>query len=101
LADRHFAAAFKQVIHVEFPACPAEAATAIAAHASVRGSGRVGRSAAGQALDPQAVRAAVVAHIRHVHTEYDSLLMQGVERRAARERIRSRVQEVIDAWSRA
>ena len=100
VVDRRFAAAFCKVIHSEFPACPTEAATAIAAHASVRGSGRVGRSAAGQSLDPQAVRAAVIAHIRHVHTDYDALLMQGVARRAARDRIQARVQEVVDTWSR-
>jgi hypothetical protein len=99
-ADKDFASMFADTIRSLFPACPVEAATTIATHASVRGSGRVGRSAAGQALDPHAVRAAVVAHIRHVHTEYDALLMQGVERRAARDRIQARVQEVVDAWSR-
>ena len=54
----------------------------------------------GQSLDPQAVRAAVIAHIRHVHTDYDALLMQGVARRAARDRIQARVQEVVETWSR-
>ena len=48
----------------------------IAAHASVRGSGRVGRTAAGRALDEEAVRAAVIAAIRHRHTAYDRMLMQ-------------------------
>jgi hypothetical protein len=99
-ADKNFASTFAATIQSLFPACPVEAATAISDHASVRGSGRVGRSAAGQALDPQAVRAAVVAHIRHVHTQYDALLMQGVPRGAARERIQARVQEVLDEWSR-
>jgi len=100
VADRRLADAFTSAIRGIFPACPAETAATIARHASVRGSGRVGRSAAGQSLDPHAVRAAVVAHIRHAQTEYDSLLMLGIERRAARDRIHSTVQDVLDTWSR-
>lgn len=50
----------------------------------MRGSGRVGRSAAARALDPQAVERAVTAHIRHTHTNYDQLLMQGTKRLDAR-----------------
>ena len=38
-----------------FPGCPPERAQSIARHASVRGSGRVGRSAAGRALEPEAL----------------------------------------------
>lgn len=99
-ADKHFVNDFANAVRSLFPACPADDAVAIAAHASVRSSGRVGRSAAGQALDPHAVRAAVVAHVRHLHTNYDALLMQGVERRAARDRIQAKVQAVMDEWSR-
>src|SRR5438132_9637652 len=36
------------------PGCPRERAESIARHAGRRGSGRVGRSAAGRALDPEA-----------------------------------------------
>ena len=38
-----------------FPRCPASRAEAIARHTSLRGSGRVGRSAAGRALDEDAL----------------------------------------------
>src|ERR1700754_2042950 len=54
-------------------------ADAIALHAAARGSGRVGRSAAGRALDRDAVCLAVVASVRHVDTDYDALLMSGVD----------------------
>ncbi|MBM3888846.1 MAG: DUF2293 domain-containing protein [Verrucomicrobia bacterium] len=39
----------------------------------------VGRSAAGRALEPRAIEPAAAAHIRHARTDYDTLLMQGVE----------------------
>lgn len=81
-----------------FPGCPAERAAAIARHTGVRGSGRVGRSAAGRALDETAVRAAVIASVRHEDTEYDALLMSGVPRAAARDRIRADVDRVLARW---
>lgn len=81
-----------------FPGCPLERARAIARHAGARSSGRVGRSAAGRALDPSAVTAAVVASVRHVDTEYDDLLMSGVERSDARNRVRGTVDRVLDGW---
>ncbi len=81
-----------------FPSCPAGRAEAIATHASVRGSGRVGRTAAGRALDPDAVTAAVVASIRHEDTPYDSLLMSGESREAARTEVRPTIDAVLAAW---
>ena len=73
-------------------------ADAIALHAAARGSGRVGRSAAGRALEPEAVRLAVVASVRHVDTDYDDLLMAGAERESARAHVRSRVEDILNAW---
>lgn len=85
----------------EFPHCPPAEARQIAAHAAERGSGRVGRSAAGRELDPQAITLAVIAHVRHVHTNYDSLLMRGVDRRDAREQIRGTLDKVLGQWRAA
>ncbi len=82
----------------EFPHCPAAEARQIAAHAAERGSGRVGRSAAGRELDPKAITLAVIAHIRHVHTDYDSLLMRGVDRQDSREQIRGSLDNVLGRW---
>jgi hypothetical protein len=81
-----------------FPDCPAERAEAIARHAAVRGSGRVGRSAAGRALDEDAVTLAVVASVRHHDTDYDELLMAGVPRAIAREQVRPAIDRVLAAW---
>ena len=81
-----------------FPGCPAGRAEAIAQHTSLRGSGRVGRSAAGRSLDEKAITLAVVASVRHEDTDYDSLLMSGVPRDAARERVKPAIEQVLAAW---
>jgi hypothetical protein len=83
-----------------FPGCPAERAQSIARHASVRGSGRVGRSAAGRALAPEALELAVVAAVRHEDTRYDELLMASVERELARAQVRDEVARVLGGWRR-
>ncbi|MDT0465612.1 DUF2293 domain-containing protein [Streptomyces gibsoniae] len=96
--DLRFTEAFAREIRRLFPGCPAGRAEEIAAHASVRGSGRVGRSAAGRALSPDAVSAAVRASIRHLETPYDQLLMNGVPRPEARRRIAGSVEAVLREW---
>jgi len=58
----------------------------------------VGRSAAGQALDPDAVTLAVLASVRHVDTPYDRLLMSGVSHAEARHQVSDQVSGVIDSW---
>ncbi len=75
----------------------AEAARAIAAHTAVRGSGRVGRRAAGRALEQDALTA-VIAAIRHNHTRCDELLMSGCSRSDARDAVRAAVDRVLDRW---
>jgi hypothetical protein len=97
--DEEFTRAFTQAIVRQYPGCPPEQAQRIAAHAGSRGSGRVGRSAAGRELDARAIELAVVAHIRHRHTRYDELLMQGIERLTAREAVRADIDRVIANWS--
>ena len=84
-----------------YPGCPTERAHAIAQHAAARGSGRVGRSAAGRALNQQALELAVTASIRHQDTPYDNLLMSGVDRSEARELVRDAVNTILNAWRQA
>jgi hypothetical protein len=74
---------------------------AIAEHTAVRGSGRVGRTEAGRALEDEALRLAVIAAIRHRHTSYDELLMKGVDRLDARGRVRDQIEEALELWSAA
>ena len=96
--DVHFRGEFAAAIREQFPGCPVDRAEAIALHAAARGSGRVGRSAAGRALDRDAVCLAVVASVRHVDTDYDVLLMSGVDRDSARAQVHQRVEDVVNAW---
>ena len=70
----------------------------MARHAATRSSGRIGRSAAARALHPDAVHLAVAASVRHVDTDYDELLMSGVDRATARRQVRQRVEHVLRAW---
>ena len=88
------AAAIKRL----YPGCPSERADVIARHAATRGSGRVGRSASGRALEQRALELAVTASIRHQDTPYDELLMSGIDRNEARERVRATVNNILDAW---
>jgi hypothetical protein len=99
--DVRFTEAFAEEIRRLFPGCPAGRASAIAAHASVRGSGRVGRSAAGRALSEAAVASAVRASVRHTETPYDQLLMSGVPRYEARRRIAAAVEATLSGWRAA
>jgi hypothetical protein len=57
----------------------------------------VGRTS-GRALETEALTAAVVAAVRHNHTNYDQLLMSGWSRFDARVAIRDVVDRVIDFW---
>jgi hypothetical protein len=81
-----------------YPGCPTRRAEAIARHAGTRGSGRVGRSASGRALDEAMITLAVIASIRHEDTDYDSLLMSGVPREIARHRVHDDINRVLDGW---
>ncbi|KJK34604.1 hypothetical protein UK15_35285 [Streptomyces variegatus] len=99
--DALFAGTFATEILRLFPGCPADRARTIALHASERGSGRVGRSAAGRALTEGAVTSAVMASVRHLDTPYDRLLMSGVPRHEARRRIAAAVATVLRGWTEA
>lgn len=96
--DAEFQDRLAHEIRQLFPGCPAECAAAIAEHTGMRGSGRVGRSAAGRAFDEDAIVLAVVASVRHRDTSYDSLLMAGTPRDVARDQVRSDIDQVLAAW---
>lgn len=96
--DREYVAAFTARIRELYPKCPEEIASRIANHACRKYSGRVGRSAAAKELDPDAVRLAVAAAIRHEFTNYDELLIGGYERFEAREMVRLEVQRRLQIW---
>jgi len=59
----------------------------------------VGRSAAAKQLDNDAVRLAVIAHIRHGHTDYDLLLNRLGDRMLARAEVRDQVEGMLRRWA--
>jgi len=97
--DHEFVDALTEAILTQYPACPRDEARRIAQHAGQRGSGRVGRSAAGRAFDPRAIDLAVIASVRHNHTEYDELLMKGTNRLEARLLVHEKIDQILTEWS--
>lgn len=97
-ADVDLQAALGREIARLFPGCPPNRAEAIARHTAAWGSERIGRTAAGRALDPEAVTLAMAAAVRHGDTAYDELLMTGLSRTEARQRVRPDVQLILDSW---
>lgn len=98
LEDHGYEAAMAEKLQAQFPGCPPGEAARIAAWTCRKHSGRVGRSAGAKEFAPQALRLAVIAHIRHQHTRYDELLMQHGDRSLAREMIRSDIDRVLTRW---
>jgi hypothetical protein len=96
--DRQYMERFAQRVRELFPACPKGRETKIAEHACRKFSGRVGRSASAKSLDEEAVRLAVIAHIRHLETDYDRLLARGYGRRESRLEVEGAVGKVLRRW---
>ena len=96
--DLEYIRSFAGRVREIYPFCPTGRESLIAEHACRKYSGRVGRSAAAKALDEEAVRLAVTAHVRHAETNYDELLLNGIERREARDKVYSKVSRILDRW---
>jgi len=96
--DRVLVETMRSKIMEMFPNCPRTDAETIARHTSVRGSGRVGRSKSGRNLEEEALRLAVIAHIRHCHTPYDDLLLQGEDRAQSRRAVRDEIRNIMEHW---
>jgi hypothetical protein len=96
--DLEYLRSFAGRVREMFPFCPTAREGLIAEHACRKYSGRVGRSAAAKALDEEAVRLAVTAHVRHAETDYDELLLNGIERREARDKVYAKVSRILGRW---
>ena len=96
--DRQYVEQFAERVRELYPGCPPGREVAIAEHACLKYSGRVGRSAAAKSLEEEAVRLAVQAHVRHTETNYDELLAAGHERWEARAEVASAVVHVLAVW---
>jgi hypothetical protein len=96
--DQAYCDGFARRLRELFPGCPSAREHAIAEHACLKYSGRVGRSAAAKSYDEGAVHLAVLSHIRHVETPYDKLLASGQDRHEARRAIDAQVRSILAAW---
>lgn len=96
--DRQYIEQFAERVRELFPGCPNGRGREIAEHACLKYSGRIGRSASAKSLDEEAVRLAVIAHIRHRETEYDELLVRGYDRRDARAEVQEAIDRVLRRW---
>ena len=96
--DADYVKGFSERIGELYPHGPVAERLEIARHACARSSGRVGRSAAARELDEWAIDLAVQAHVRHRHTTYDELLVQGIDRQDARVAVAMEVNRVLTGW---
>jgi hypothetical protein len=99
--DQQYVQQFAARVRELYPNCPAGRESIIAEHACLKYSGRVGRSAAAKSFDEEAIRLAVLAHVRHTETPYDALLAGGYERWEARAQVEGAVASVLDQWAAA
>ena len=99
--DEEYLGIFANRVRELFPGCPAGREKVIAEHTCRKYSDRVGRSSAAKALDENAVRLAVTAHIRHQETSYDELLLRGDDRMAALKQVHARIASVLQRWQAA
>jgi hypothetical protein len=87
--EQHNQAETKAKMLALFPSMPVDEAEETVAHAFEVGSGRVGRTK---------ITLAVIAMIRHRHTEYDCLLADGCNRDVAREAVFPQVNSILARW---
>jgi hypothetical protein len=99
--DRKYIQDFAARVRELYPKCPWGREIQIASHACRKYSGRVGRSASAKNLDPATIRLAVVAHIRHAETEYDTLLAETGDRCEERAAIDGQVHSIVNEWQGA
>lgn len=90
--------AFAGKVRSMYPRAPEGTERKIAERACETGSGRVGRTATAKQLSAGAIGLAVIAYVRHNHTNYDELLSQGYPRDLARDQVRSKIDEVLSTW---
>jgi hypothetical protein len=96
--DQNYVQQFAERVRKQYPGCPSGREVEIAEHACLKYSGRIGRSAAAREFDEYAIQLAVIAHIRHVETEYDQYLASYYDRQDAREQVKDTVDSILLKW---
>ncbi|TID16784.1 hypothetical protein E2P81_ATG09343 [Venturia nashicola] len=83
-------------IIVSFPNIPRDMISDILRHTLKKRSGRVGRTAT--IPFDESINLAVRAFVRHRLTNYDELLLHGMTQNDARQKIRSRLEKIVEDW---
>ena len=96
--DRKFVEKFAKRIRELFPGCPKGREMIIAEHACLKYSGRIGRTSSAKNFEAHTIRLAVIAHIRHTETEYDSFMAKRYDRNEARFEVEDRLNFVLSEW---
>ena len=99
--DQEYVEQFAARVWELFPGCPPGREEVVAEHACLKYSDRVGRSAAAKEFNEEAIRLAVIAHIRHRETNYDRLLSRGHDRWEARTEVEPAVAQMLARWERS
>jgi hypothetical protein len=96
--DQEYVQSFAIKIREMYPNCPTGREFDIAEYTCLKYSGRIGRSVEAKEFSKEAIQLAVIAHIRHVETNYDNLLMRGFERYEARSEVENKVMATLYKW---
>ena len=96
--DQKFIHQFAKKVRCLFPSCPNDREFIISAHACLKYSQRVGRSAFAKDFDRKAISLSVRAHIRHEETNYDSHLYGGLTKKEARLKVQGNVEKIFKSW---
>lgn len=94
--DTTFIEAAANELGEQFSKIPEQEKTLVLKHGFRKHSGRVGRT--GTIPLPRKILLAVIAHVRHRHTKYDSMLARGMERIAARKVVNEKIECVMRDW---
>ncbi len=97
-SNQQYVEKFAKHIRKDFPGCPTGREIQIAEHACSKYSGRIGRTTSAKHLRKEAIRFAVLAHVRHQETEYDTLLARGYEKYKARAQVELNVVQILNEW---
>ncbi|EMD67407.1 hypothetical protein COCSADRAFT_352272 [Bipolaris sorokiniana ND90Pr] len=83
-------------VEKQFPQMPQDERETVLRHGFKKYSGRVGRT--NSIPLSRKVLLAVIAHVRHRHTEYDTLLDRGIGREDARKSTRKDIERLLQKW---
>ena len=98
IQDEEYILNFGKAIRDHFPKCPPKREYEISEHACEKHSGRVGRTAHAKKFDVSMIELAVIAHIRHVETNYDAQFGKGQGKKEIRANLNGTIKNILNSW---